>query len=76
MNTSRIISTMLTELGKLVLRSEDKPGTIQESAIKFIDLHPRSFSDAQTLVQELQTENKFEKLYLELCGEEIGRAHV
>ena len=72
MKTVEIIISMVTELAKLILRSEEKTEKLNEGALKFIDLHPSSFPDSESLKQRLQSENKIEELYLKICGEGYG----
>lgn len=63
MNTIAIMSSLLAELGKLILRSEEPSGTLAEAVLKFMALHPSSFSEVETLTQKCQTPQPLEELY-------------
>ena len=56
MNKIELLSCLVTELGKLVLRSDEKPGNIQEGALKFINSHAYAFGEeAENLTKQIQT---------------------
>lgn len=58
MQTNQILVTMLIELGKLILRSENKVGCLAISGLTFLNWHLGAFANSNDLVQEMQTEDK------------------
>ncbi len=51
------------ELGKLILRSDEKSSSLVEGALKFIGLNPHSFHEIEILTQKLQSPNDWETFY-------------
>lgn len=70
MNEVEITSCLITELAKLVLRSEEKNETIKEGALKFLNSHSHAFPDVKTIVEKLENPNRFDSLMRYLFGEE------
>lgn len=70
MKDEEISSCLLAELGKLVLRSDEKTQSIQEGARKFLNTHSHAFSDVKTLSDKLETESQFSEFARYLFGEE------
>lgn len=75
MNKVEITASLISELGKLLLRSDEKPGTLREGAQKFLSTHSYAFTDTEILTQRLQTD-AYSDLFKYLFGEEEEPCHL
>ncbi|NUM35204.1 MAG: hypothetical protein HUU50_11705 [Candidatus Brocadiae bacterium] len=66
MKTMEIMNSMLMELGKLVIRSDENTMSLVEGALKFVELNLPSFSDPERLSQRIQSLSLLEKIYPDL----------
>jgi hypothetical protein len=76
MNKIEMTACLVRELGKLLSRSDEKPGTINEGALKFLNTHNYAFNvDMDVLTARLQTTTSFDHLFQYLFGEDAEPCH-
>ena len=76
MNKADILFCMMTELGKLLHRSEEKPGSLKESTLKFLHTHAYAFNDVDELNKKLQEDTALKAFWNSIFEEEKEACHL